>query len=149
MVIPNSKLVINPSPADGVWHKELYLRPGEWIPWVGVSVVAAMVAFAGVVIVLHLNEKVRRAGLWLRARLTQVVRSARTKWRGGGHHTISTSMRCNVCELLDLAFEFLRTLHRRGWGVCNTQRTRPSSAQDCDFEKPLWKGKTGTKIHVQ
>ncbi|KAI0029329.1 hypothetical protein K488DRAFT_56617 [Vararia minispora EC-137] len=57
MVIPNSKLVINPSPDNDAWRKELYLRPGEWIPWVGVSVVAAMVGFAGVAIILHLNEK--------------------------------------------------------------------------------------------
>lgn len=68
MVIPNSKIVINPNPvsADGedggsaTWRRELYLRPGEWIPWVGVSVVATMVGLAGVVLVLHLNEKVRR-----------------------------------------------------------------------------------------
>ncbi|TFY53308.1 hypothetical protein EVG20_g10176, partial [Dentipellis fragilis] len=57
MVIPNSKIVINPVPS-GEWHKELYLRPGEWIPWVGVSVVGAMLGLAIVVLVLHLNEKV-------------------------------------------------------------------------------------------
>jgi len=60
MVIPNSKLVINPSSSDdpnAAWRKELYLRPGNWIPWVGVSVIAAMFGLAGVVIVLHVNEK--------------------------------------------------------------------------------------------
>ncbi|THH16940.1 hypothetical protein EW146_g3775 [Bondarzewia mesenterica] len=57
MVIPNSKIVINPSETDDVWRKELYLRPGEWIPWVGVSVIATTVGLAGVVLVLHLNEK--------------------------------------------------------------------------------------------
>lgn len=57
MVIPNSKLVINPGLGPGEWHKELYLRPGQWIPWVGVSVLGTMVALAGVVLVLHLNEK--------------------------------------------------------------------------------------------
>ncbi|KAI0059037.1 integrin alpha N-terminal domain-containing protein [Artomyces pyxidatus] len=56
MVIPNSQIVINPS-ADGAWRKELYLRPGQWIPWVGVSVLGAMIGLAGVVLVLHLNEK--------------------------------------------------------------------------------------------
>ena len=62
MVIPNSKLVINPAPKgdEGLWRKELYLRPGEWIPWVGVTVLVTMVLLAGVVFVLHLNEKVRR-----------------------------------------------------------------------------------------
>jgi integrin alpha FG-GAP repeat containing protein 1 len=59
MVIPNSKLVINPGATPDEWHKELYLRPGQWIPWVGVSVLGTMVALAGVVLVLHLNEKVR------------------------------------------------------------------------------------------
>ncbi|KAI0320316.1 hypothetical protein OF83DRAFT_1162494 [Amylostereum chailletii] len=57
MVIPNSKIVINPAPTGDDWRKELYLRPGQWIPWVGVSVVGAMVGLAGVVLVLHLNEK--------------------------------------------------------------------------------------------
>ncbi|KAI0045090.1 integrin alpha N-terminal domain-containing protein [Auriscalpium vulgare] len=58
MVIPNSQLVINPAaPGAGAWRKELYLRPGQWIPWVGVTVVGAMIGLAGVVLVLHLNEK--------------------------------------------------------------------------------------------
>ncbi|KAN0105511.1 hypothetical protein V8E52_010950 [Russula decolorans] len=57
MVIPNSKLVINPGATPGEWHKELYLRPGQWIPWVGATVLGTMVALAGVVLVLHLNEK--------------------------------------------------------------------------------------------
>ncbi|KAH9961067.1 hypothetical protein BC827DRAFT_354011 [Russula dissimulans] len=57
MVIPNSKLVINPGAEPDEWHKELYLRPGRWIPWVGVTVLGTMVALAGVVLVLHLNEK--------------------------------------------------------------------------------------------
>ena len=59
MVIPNSKLVINPGATPNEWHKELYLRPGQWIPWVGATVLGTMVALAGVVLVLHLNEKVR------------------------------------------------------------------------------------------
>jgi hypothetical protein len=59
MVIPNSKLVINPGADLDEWHKELYLRPGQWIPWVGATVLGTMVGLAGVVLVLHLNEKVR------------------------------------------------------------------------------------------
>jgi len=57
MVIPNSKLVVNPGAEPDEWHKELYLRPGQWIPWVGVTVVGTMVALSGVVLVLHLNER--------------------------------------------------------------------------------------------
>ncbi len=59
MVIPNSKLVINPGAMPDEWHKELYLRPGQWIPWVGATVLGTMLALSGVVLVLHLNEKVR------------------------------------------------------------------------------------------
>lgn len=59
-VIPNSKVVIIP-PVErgGYWRKELYLRPGEWIVWVTVTVVAATIILAIIVFVLHLNEKVR------------------------------------------------------------------------------------------
>ena len=60
-VIPNSKVVIIPptsTTAGAAWRKELYLRPGEWIPWVTVTVVVATVLLAVIVFVLHLNEKV-------------------------------------------------------------------------------------------
>jgi len=63
-VIPNSKVVIMPSNQrnggnDGAWKRELYLRPGKWIPWVTLTVVLATIILAVVVFVLHLNEKVR------------------------------------------------------------------------------------------
>ena len=59
-VIPNSKVVILPSVEEsGAWKEELFLRPGEWIPWVTVTVVAGMLFLAIIVLVLHLNEKVR------------------------------------------------------------------------------------------
>lgn len=61
-VIPNSRVVILP-PADGgesggTWKRELFLRPGDWIPWVTVTCVIGMVILAIIVFVLHLNEKV-------------------------------------------------------------------------------------------
>ncbi|KAH8102947.1 integrin alpha N-terminal domain-containing protein [Cristinia sonorae] len=60
-VIPNSKLVIIPplggNDDEASWRKELYLRPGEWIPWVTVTVVAATALLAIIVFVLHLSEK--------------------------------------------------------------------------------------------
>ncbi|KAI0081457.1 hypothetical protein K474DRAFT_1613628 [Panus rudis PR-1116 ss-1] len=58
-VIPNSKVVIIPSPdtSDGMWRRELYLRPGEWIVWVTLTVVGAMFVLAIIVGVLHWNEK--------------------------------------------------------------------------------------------
>ncbi|KAI0781429.1 hypothetical protein BD413DRAFT_463176 [Trametes elegans] len=56
-VIPNSKVVII-SPIEGdSWKRELYLRPGEWIPWVTLTVVASLIILAVIVLVLHLNEK--------------------------------------------------------------------------------------------
>lgn len=60
-VIPNSKVLIVPPSDDSQrtdWRKELYLRPGEWIPLVTLTVVIATVILALIVLVLHLNEKV-------------------------------------------------------------------------------------------
>ncbi|KAG6840620.1 hypothetical protein C0991_005519 [Blastosporella zonata] len=57
-VIPNSKVVILPSAnEDEAWRRELFLRPGEWIPWVTVTVVVGTALLAIIVFVLHLNEK--------------------------------------------------------------------------------------------
>ncbi|KAF9265836.1 hypothetical protein L218DRAFT_956809 [Marasmius fiardii PR-910] len=57
-VIPNSKLVIRPSADEGTaWRRELFLRPGEWIPWVTVTMIIGTVVLAVIVLVLHLNEK--------------------------------------------------------------------------------------------
>lgn len=56
-VIPNSKVVIIPPVEGDAWRKELYLRPGEWIPWVTLTVIAATAVLAVIVFVLHLNEK--------------------------------------------------------------------------------------------
>ncbi|KAF8188320.1 hypothetical protein BJ912DRAFT_1031903 [Pholiota molesta] len=50
-VIPNSKV------EGAEWKRELFLRPGEWIPWVTVTVVVSMIFLAIIVLVLHLNEK--------------------------------------------------------------------------------------------
>ena len=59
-VIPNSKVVILPSAKEGeAWKRELFLRPGEWIPWVTVTIVAGTILLAIIVFVLHLNEKVK------------------------------------------------------------------------------------------
>jgi len=58
-VIPNSKVVIIPSPPGqkSGWKRELFLRPGAWIPWVTLTVVLATIILAVIVFVLHLNEK--------------------------------------------------------------------------------------------
>ena len=81
-VVPNSKVVIKPPPvimvdvnegngnenntgepqlepqAQGYWKKRLYLRPGNWIPWVTLTVVATMIVLSLIVLILHIHEKV-------------------------------------------------------------------------------------------
>lgn len=69
-VIPNSQVVIVPWQPDDVhdassWTKQLFLMPGRWIPWVGVTLVTTILILAITVLVLHLNEKVRGAMLRL------------------------------------------------------------------------------------
>ena len=100
MVIPNSKLVINPGPTADEWHKELYLRPGQWIPWVGASVLGTMVALAGVVLVLHLNEKVCLTFVPL-SLVTYAFTSfsARTSSSGDARRTILTLTRYDSWDL--------------------------------------------------
>ncbi|KAK9897721.1 hypothetical protein P389DRAFT_169746 [Cystobasidium minutum MCA 4210] len=61
-VIPNSQVVIVPwQPEDGhgpsTWTKQLFLMPGRWIPWVGVTLVTTIIVLAITVLVLHINEK--------------------------------------------------------------------------------------------
>jgi integrin alpha FG-GAP repeat containing protein 1 len=62
-VIPNSKVVILPAEGEAPWKRELFLRPGQWIPWVTVTVVIGTAVLAIIVFVLHLSEKVRFIGL--------------------------------------------------------------------------------------
>ncbi|SPO34644.1 uncharacterized protein PSFLO_00115 [Pseudozyma flocculosa] len=66
-IIPNSQVVINPwqggdpTTADrgdpGMWTKQLYLSPGDWIPWVTVVLITTIIGLAVIVVVLHLNER--------------------------------------------------------------------------------------------
>ncbi|CEQ39850.1 SPOSA6832_01410, partial [Sporobolomyces salmonicolor] len=72
-VIPNSQVLIIPyqpegSKDPGSWAKELYLHPGDWIPWVTIVLVGAILGLGVVVLVLHLNEK-REDEIERRARL--------------------------------------------------------------------------------
>lgn len=61
-VIPNSQVIVLPWEQDGngdpsTWKKELYLKPGDWIPWVMVVLATIIVILLGFVFVLHINEK--------------------------------------------------------------------------------------------
>lgn len=66
-LIPNSQVVIVPFQPDDVnepstWTKELYLQPGDWIPWVTIVLGAAILGLGIVVVVLQVNEKVSSEG---------------------------------------------------------------------------------------
>ncbi|KAK2460674.1 hypothetical protein APHAL10511_007144 [Amanita phalloides] len=57
-VVPNSRVVILPSLNEGeAWRRELFLRPGEWIPWVTIIVLIGMLLLAIIVFILHMHEK--------------------------------------------------------------------------------------------
>lgn len=73
-VIPNSRVVILPSAKDGeIWKRQLFLRPGKWIPWVTLTVVVGTALLAVIVFVLHLNEKVGRVFMMLLLWLIQYL----------------------------------------------------------------------------
>jgi integrin alpha FG-GAP repeat containing protein 1 len=50
-----------PRPAAGSmslsWHRELYLQPGDWIPWVTLTLVTLCLGLCGFVFAMHLAEK--------------------------------------------------------------------------------------------
>ncbi|GAA5874252.1 hypothetical protein JCM8547_007805 [Rhodosporidiobolus lusitaniae] len=62
-LIPNSQVLIIPyQPEDGAkdpgsWTKMLYLHPGDWIPWVTIVLLGAILLLGGVVVALHVKEK--------------------------------------------------------------------------------------------
>jgi len=74
-VIPNSQVVVVPYQPEDIddprtWSRQLFLMPGRWIPWVGVTLIGSMIILATVVLVLHINEKAqdeleRRRGMHL------------------------------------------------------------------------------------
>lgn len=99
-VIPNSRVVILP-PSDGGesgegWKRELFLRPGQWIPWVTVTCVVGMMILAIIVFILHLNEKV---GLLFSPAKMLLIHGIcyreKMSWREDEFRIISTSMLCS------------------------------------------------------
>jgi integrin alpha FG-GAP repeat containing protein 1 len=68
-LIPNSQLIINPpypvlngSDVDigrpTEWRSELYLHPGDWVPWVAAAVAGAVAILGFVVLGLRAREQV-------------------------------------------------------------------------------------------
>ena len=99
-VIPNSKVVIYPPPpgvevsASG-WRRELYLRPGAWIPLVTLTVIIVTVILAIIVGVLHWNEKVHFS-LTYHYGDTHYVYSEKMNLSEDEHHITSISMHSNL-----------------------------------------------------
>lgn len=91
-VIPNSRVVIHPpsDESDGTWRRELFLRPGEWIPLVTVTVIITTIVLAVIVFVLRLNEKVSVFFSWsvLVDWLMRFHCRGRTSWKEDGYRTI-------------------------------------------------------------
>jgi integrin alpha FG-GAP repeat containing protein 1 len=67
-LIPNSQLIINPpyplnngSTIEGrpvEWRSELFLHPGDWVPWVAAAVAGAVAVLGFVVLGLRAREQV-------------------------------------------------------------------------------------------
>ncbi|BGP13717.1 hypothetical protein JCM10213_007105 [Rhodosporidiobolus nylandii] len=61
-LIPNSQVLIIPHQPEGSrdpgsWTKMLYLHPGDWIPWVTIVLLTAILLLGAVVVALHIKEK--------------------------------------------------------------------------------------------
>lgn len=68
-LIPNSQVIVNPPwPGKGdknppvaqrskEWRVELFLHPGDWVPWVAAAVVGTVVTLGMVVVWLGDREK--------------------------------------------------------------------------------------------
>jgi hypothetical protein len=130
-VIPNSKVVILPSAKEGEsWRRELFLRPGDWIPWVTVTVVVGTAILAIIVFVLHLNEKVRTPLPWSSLVLScheadyhlVFFSRGKTSSKDGELHIISTLTPCDRLSLTYAVTCILRLFNGlclpgvRGWG---------------------------------
>ena len=44
---------------SAAWRCEIFLHPGDWVPWVGAVVLGTVVVLATVVVALNAREKVR------------------------------------------------------------------------------------------
>lgn len=110
-LIPNSQVVINPPAPAAVeegtapqpvktrsqeWRSELFLHPGDCIPWVGAAVVGTVLVLGMVVAGLHEQEKVNRScGSGVCQRLTHT--SEKTRRSEEEHCTRSTFTHYNGC----------------------------------------------------
>lgn len=84
--MPNSQIIVNPPfpealPENGEappekespviarsneWRTELFLHPGDWVPWVGAAVVGTVLVLVFVVVGLNEKEKASSESIDLR-----------------------------------------------------------------------------------
>lgn len=113
-VIPNSQLIIIPYQTEdnlngngekgntggpSEWTLELYIRPGDYVPWVFVVLATAIAILAGVVVGLNWMEKVRKNLVYLDRPTLQLV---------------SPIQLTNILSVLILDSFFLLSLSARG-----------------------------------
>lgn len=104
-VIPNSKVAIWPpnvrdGQIQGDWKRELYLRPGQWIPLVTLTVVLATGLMAIIVLVLHLNEKVCHPSSSVRIQLIMPNIRGKISWSVNVLRISSISMHSSMAQEL-------------------------------------------------
>ena len=135
-VIPNSKVVIIPpnTPGFGEWRRELYLRPGEWIPWVTVTLVVATLVLGIIVYAFHWNERVCRFSFHCIG-LTECYCRGKTSWKDAERFIASTLTHYSTCFSLVVAIYFTTSdvIHSR-FLLVNAQvvrfKTRPAPPLD-------------------
>jgi len=81
-LIPNSQLIINPpypfvngSTVEGrpvEWRSELFLHPGDWVPWVAAAVAGAVAVLGFVVLGLRAREQVS-SSIWIVEELADMI----------------------------------------------------------------------------
>lgn len=105
-LIPNSQLIINPPYPASVngseteagrpteWRSELYLHPGDWVPWVAAAVAGAVAILGFVVLGLRAREQVSNHSMST-GRPALIRCSARTRRKDGERCTPSISRLCS------------------------------------------------------
>lgn len=110
-VIPNSHVIFNPprepdapevvlNPSTS-WHSSLYIKPGDWVPWVVATILGIMVILASIIWSLHKREKVRHLILARKIGADMDVDSTRTSWSEESSCIGSISRHCRSDYVID------------------------------------------------
>lgn len=113
-LIPNSQLIINPPypllsneteppahrPAE--WRSELFLQPGDWVPWVAAAVAGAVFILGFVVLGLRAREQVSSSLRVCQGCVLTFCRK-RMRRRGDARYMRSTFRLCDAYALFRIA----------------------------------------------